>query len=111
MQRRIRVRTMFLFLLIFSLIIIACLVLQFYIIFNSTVKTSIRNYSLVTDTNVKRKTDNVMRAVKSGKIKKHVLYRNAVGRDGGQVRKGSDFLHDNISFNLPLDIEEKRYSG
>lgn len=102
---------MFLFLSIFSLIIIVCLVLQFYIIFNNTGKISIRNSNLATDTNIKRKTDNVMRAVKTGKIKKHLLYRKVLGCDGEKVGKSLDFLHDNISFNLPLEIKEKRYNG
>lgn len=102
---------MFLFLLMFSLIIIACLVLQFYIVFNSTGKTSIRNSNLVTETNIKRKTDNVISAVKTGKIKKHLLYRKVLDRDGGKVGKTPVFLHDNISFNLPLEIKEKRYNG
>ena len=111
MQRRFRVPTMFLFLSIFSLIIIACLALQFYIVFNSTGKTSIRNSTLATDTSIKRKTDNVMSAVKTGKIKKHLSHRKDLVLDNGKVEKSSDFLHNNVTFNLPLDIEEKRYSG
>ena len=40
-----------------------------------------------------------------------LLYRKVLGRDGGRIGRGLDFLHDNISFSLPLEIEEKRYNG
>ena len=85
--------------------------LQFYIVFNDARKTNTRDSNSMTRANVERKTDNVMNAVKTGKIKKHLLHRKDLGRDSDKVGKGADFLHDNISFSLPLEIEEKRYNG
>ena len=102
---------MLLFLSIFSLIIIACLVFQFYIVFSDARKTKLHGSNFVTRVSIKRKTDNVMNAIKTGIIKKHLLYRKDLGHDGGKVGKGPNFLYDNISFNLPLEIEEKRYNG
>lgn len=110
-QRRIKRTTMLLFLSIFSLIIIACLVFQFYIVFSDARKTRLHGSNFVIHVSIKRKTDNVMSAIKTGKIKKHLLYRKNLGHDGGQVGKGSDFLYNNVSFDLPLGNEEKRYNG
>lgn len=115
---------MFLFLLIFSLVIVIFLLLQFYIIYRDTKKPKFRAINSIDNKGIeiytenididKLKTDvnNAMNALYAGKIKKHLLHNDAPEYDSRLARKiYLDFLCNSKLSGQLLNLEDKKYYG